>query len=64
MTLSIEKIGETRLLCRRRFAARPARLFAAHTDPAIVSRWMTGPEGWTMPVCEIDAREGGAFRYE
>jgi uncharacterized protein YndB with AHSA1/START domain len=24
---------------------------------------MLGPPGWTMPVCEIDLRVGGAFRY-
>jgi uncharacterized protein YndB with AHSA1/START domain len=23
---------------------------------------MLGPEGWTMPVCEIDLRPGGAYR--
>jgi uncharacterized protein YndB with AHSA1/START domain len=24
---------------------------------------MTGPEGWTMPVCEIDLRPGGSWHY-
>ncbi|GAA3304470.1 hypothetical protein GCM10020218_104090 [Dactylosporangium vinaceum] len=24
---------------------------------------MLGPPGWTMPVCEIDLQQGGAFRY-
>ena len=26
-------------------------------------RWMHGPNEWTLAVCEIDLREGGAFRY-
>src|SRR5262249_11228384 len=30
----------------------------------LVRRWLLGPEGWTMPVCEIDLRVGGAYRYE
>ena len=25
---------------------------------------MTGPDGWTMPVCINDARPGGKIRYE
>src|SRR4051812_5288690 len=42
----------------------PRRLvFAAHTDPAHVPHWMLGPEGWTMPICEIDLRPGGGWRF-
>src|SRR5262249_54348419 len=26
-------------------------------------QWLLGPPGWTMPVCEIDLRVGGSFRY-
>ena len=33
------------------------------TDPEHVPNWLLGPEGWTMPVCEIDLRPGGAWRY-
>jgi uncharacterized protein YndB with AHSA1/START domain len=28
-----------------------------------VTQWMLGPDGWTMPICEIDLRPGGAYRY-
>lgn len=38
-------------------------VWRAYTDPALISRWMLGPPGWSMPVCEIDARVGGAYRY-
>lgn len=42
----------------------PRRLvFAAWTDPKYVPRWMVGPEGWTMPVCEIDLRPGGTWHF-
>jgi uncharacterized protein YndB with AHSA1/START domain len=42
----------------------PRRLvWKAWTDPAHVPQWMTGPEGWTMPVCEIDLRPGGSWHY-
>jgi uncharacterized protein YndB with AHSA1/START domain len=42
----------------------PRRLvFEAHTNPAHLPHWMLGPDGWTMPVCEIDLRPGGAWHF-
>ncbi len=38
-------------------------VWRAFTEPAILTRWMLGPSGWTMSVCEMDLREGGAFRW-
>lgn len=47
-----------------RVVAAPRRVvFDAWTNPKHVSQWLLGPEGWTMPVCEIDLRPGGAWRY-
>ncbi|MFC6761518.1 SRPBCC domain-containing protein [Sulfitobacter porphyrae] len=39
-------------------------VYRAHTEPELVQRWMLGPPGWSMPVCEMDVRPGGAFRHE
>ncbi len=51
------------VVCTRVFDA-PARLvFDCHTRPQLVSRWLLGPPGWSMPVCEIDLSVGGRFRY-
>jgi len=42
----------------------PRRLvFDAWTNPRHVPQWLLGPPGWTMPVCEIDLKVGGAWRY-
>ena len=38
-------------------------VFDAWTNPKYVSRWLLGPDGWTMPICEIDLRPGGAWRW-
>ncbi len=47
-----------------RVIAAPRRLvFEAWTDCEHVPHWMLGPEGWTMPICEIDLRPGGAYRH-
>ena len=39
-------------------------VFDAHTTPELVRRWLHGLPGWTLPVCEIDLRVGGKYRYE
>src|SRR5215468_6141747 len=42
----------------------PRRLvFEVYTNPEHVPRWMLGPPGWTMPVCEIDLRVGGEWHF-
>lgn len=42
----------------------PRRLvFEAHTKPEHLKNWMLGPDGWTMPVCEIDLRPGGMWHF-
>src|SRR4051812_41050435 len=51
------------ILVTRDFDAPRTRLFDAFTKPEIVRRWLLGPPGWTMPVCDIDLRIGGAYRY-
>jgi uncharacterized protein YndB with AHSA1/START domain len=38
-------------------------VFEAWTKPEHVARWMLGPQGWTMPVCEIDLRPGGVWHF-
>jgi uncharacterized protein YndB with AHSA1/START domain len=47
----------------REFNARRELVFDTLTKPELVRRWLLGPEGWTMPICEIDLRVGGRYRY-
>ena len=47
----------------RAFNAPRELVFDAWTKPALVQRWLLGPPGWTMPVCEMDVRPGGKYRW-
>jgi uncharacterized protein YndB with AHSA1/START domain len=38
-------------------------VFDCFTKPEHLPNWLTGPDGWTMPICEIDLRPGGAWRF-
>jgi uncharacterized protein YndB with AHSA1/START domain len=62
--LKIAPHGEREIVMIREFAAPRSLVWKAMTTPELVQRWLLGPEGWTMPVCEIDLRVGGAIRYE
>src|SRR6516164_1866356 len=62
LTLTTE--GDTHVIVKRHFAAKPEAVYRAHIDPKLVQQWMLGPEGWTMPVCICEARPGGRIRFE
>lgn len=47
----------------RRFNAPSALVYRAYTEPALMRRWLTAMPGWSMPVCEMDVRVGGAYRW-
>ena len=55
--------SECEIQVTRDFDAPRGLVFDAFTKPELVRRWLLGPPGWTMPVCEIDLRVGGAYRY-
>ena len=47
----------------RSFNAPRALVYRAYTEPELLRRWLLGPPGWSMPVCEMDVRVGGTFRW-
>jgi len=62
--LTLKTEGDRYVVVSRRFAAAPEAVYRAHIEPALIKKWMLGPEGWTMPVCINEARPGGKMRYE
>jgi uncharacterized protein YndB with AHSA1/START domain len=61
--LKIAAVGEREIVITRVFDAPRHLVFQAMTEPELLKRWMLGPPGWTMPICEIDFKVGGKFRY-
>lgn len=61
---TVELLGETRIRVARVVRGTVAQVWDAHHDPEVLTRWMLGPDGWTMPVCDIAAEVGDAYRYE
>lgn len=40
------------------------QVWRAHHDADLVRRWMLGPDGWTMPVCDVGVDVGDTYRFE
>jgi uncharacterized protein YndB with AHSA1/START domain len=62
-TLKLTTPSDREVVFTRVFNAPRRLVFEAWTNPKHITRWMLGPEGWTMPVCEIDLRPGGAWHF-
>jgi uncharacterized protein YndB with AHSA1/START domain len=60
-TTRAQSLAERELTITRVFDAPRALVFKAWTDAAQLAQWW-GPQGFSNPVCEIDARVGGAIR--
>ena len=62
-TLTVTTHGDRDVRATRLFDAPRAIVFTALTTPHLLKRWMHGPNGWRLEVCDIDLRVGGALRY-
>jgi uncharacterized protein YndB with AHSA1/START domain len=62
-TLKVTTPTEREIVMTRVFDAPRTLVFDAFTRPDLVKRWLLGPPAWSMPVCEIDLRVGGTYRY-
>ena len=62
-TSLIAEPGKKTIVMTRVFDASRRLVFEAWTKPEHLPHWMLGPKGWTMPVCEIDLRPGGAWHF-
>lgn len=60
--LEVAPYGDRALRFTRRFDAPRALVWRAMTDPALVPQWLWARD-YPMSTCEMDVREGGAFRW-
>src|SRR5260370_37089445 len=61
MQLATPKDGE--IVITRVFDAPRKMVFDAHTKPELLKRWLNGLPGWSLVICEVDLKVGGAYRY-
>jgi uncharacterized protein YndB with AHSA1/START domain len=70
MTATAHTVGATtfstpsddEIVMTRVYDAPRKLVFDAWTNPEHLPRWF-GRRGWTLPICEVDLRPGGAWRF-
>jgi len=62
-SLKITARGEREIVMTRSFHAPRQMVFDAFTRPELLKQWLLGPDGWSMPVCEIDLKVGSRYRF-
>ena len=55
--------SDTEVLVKRSFDAPVKLVWRAYMEPGLMRRWCSGLPGWSMPVCEMDMRVGGKYRW-
>jgi uncharacterized protein YndB with AHSA1/START domain len=61
-TLRVTTPSEKEIVLTRVFDAPRHLVFDALTKPELLKRWF-GPRGWSLVVCDVDLRVGGAWRF-
>jgi len=61
--LELTTPSDREIVMTRVFDASREMVFGAFTKPELIKRWMLGPDGWSMPECDVDLRPGGTFRW-
>jgi uncharacterized protein YndB with AHSA1/START domain len=62
-TLQVTTPSDREIAMTREFDAPRRLVWDALTKPELLKRWFYGPPGWTLAVCEMDLRVGGAYRW-
>ena len=60
--LQVSTPTDTTIVLVRTFHAPRRLVWEAMTTPSKMLRWMLPPPGWTLSVCECEARTGGALK--
>lgn len=61
---ALEILDDTHVVVAREVRGSLDQVWRAHHEPALMRQWLLGPDGWTMPVCEVPEAVGGTYRYE
>ena len=62
-TLQVTTPSEREIAMTRVFDAPRTLVFDAWTKPELLKRWLGVRNGWSLAVCEIDLKVGGAYRF-
>jgi uncharacterized protein YndB with AHSA1/START domain len=62
-SITITTPSDREIVIARVVNAGKALAYRAFTDPELLPLWCTGPDGWTMPVCDFPSTAPAPYRY-
>lgn len=63
-TLKVTTPSDREIVLTREFDAPRHLVFEAFTTPELLKRWLLGPPGWEITLCEVATKVGDNYRYE
>ena len=57
-------LSDTQVRVSRVIRGTVGQVWRAHHEPALMQQWLLGPDGWTMPVCDVATTVGAPYRFE
>lgn len=60
----LQRVGDTEALVERVVRGPLELVWRAHHEKELMQKWLLGPDGWTMPVCDVATKVGDSYRYE
>jgi uncharacterized protein YndB with AHSA1/START domain len=57
-------LSDTKVRISRVIRGTVEQVWRAHHEAELMQRWLLGPDGWTMPGCQIATKVGDSYRYE
>src|ERR1700730_16798202 len=61
--LKVATSGDREIVITRTFNAPRELVWDTMSKPELLKRWLFGPAGWEMTVCEEDQQGGGKVRW-
>jgi uncharacterized protein YndB with AHSA1/START domain len=61
--LTVATPSDREIVMTRWFAAPRRLVWDAHTRCDLLKKWLFGPDGWELAVCEMELTVGARYRY-
>jgi uncharacterized protein YndB with AHSA1/START domain len=56
-------LSDTSVRVARVIRGSVEQVWAAHNDRDLLRKWLLGPDGWSMPECEVATEVGQHYKY-
>ena len=63
LPVAAQILSDTQVRVSRVIRGSVDAVWRAHHEKALLQTWLLGPDGWTMPVCDVATSVGDSYRY-